>query len=87
MNRCQDGVQTFLATLNAEVRAWQADQELFDAAVAELAGLNFTDWRILDVLGRADRCPPVSAEAANLTTGGVTWALDRLEGAGFVRRE
>jgi DNA-binding MarR family transcriptional regulator len=76
-----------LAKLSAEVRGWQADQELFDATVAGLAGLNRTDWRILDVLGtRGPMTAGQLADAANITSGGVTWALDRLEAAGFVRR-
>ena len=40
-----------MEALNREVRGWQADQELFDSAVIELAGLNRTDWRCLDILG------------------------------------
>jgi hypothetical protein len=35
--------------------AWQVDQDLFDSAVAELAGLNRTDWRRLDLLSRGAR--------------------------------
>ena len=76
-----------LATLTAEVRGWQADQELFDSAVAEIAGLNRTDWRCLDLLGtRGPMTAGQLAEAMRLTTGGVTWAIDRLEAAGYVRR-
>ena len=76
-----------LATLQHEVRGWQSDQELFDAAVADLAGLNRTTWRCLDILGTAG---PMTAgqlaRAANLTTGAVTGVLDQLETAGLVRR-
>jgi DNA-binding MarR family transcriptional regulator len=76
-----------LATLSREVRGWQADQELFDASVAELAGLNRTDWRCLDVLGtRGSMTAGQRAEAAHLTTGAVTGVLDHLEAAGLVRR-
>jgi len=76
-----------MAALGAEVRGWQADQELFDAAVAELAGLNPTDWRCLDILGtRGPMTAGRLAEAANLTTGAVTGVLDHLEAAGLVRR-
>lgn len=78
---------TALRALSAEVRGWQVDQELFDSAVAELAGLNRTDWRCLDLLlTRGPMTAGQLAEAAHLTTGGVTWAIDRLEGAGLVRR-
>jgi DNA-binding MarR family transcriptional regulator len=73
--------------LNREVRGWQADQELFDSVVVELAGLNRTDWRCLDILGtRGPMTAGQLAEAVRLTTGAVTGVLDRLEAAGLVRR-
>src|SRR5438067_10697419 len=77
-----------MLVLSQEVRGWQADQELFDAAVAELAGLNPTDWRCLDILGtRGPMTAGQLAEAAHLSTGAVTGVLDHLEAAGLVRRE
>lgn len=76
-----------LGALSREVRGWQADQEMFDAVVAELAGLNRTDWRCLDILGtRGSMTAGQLAEAAHLTTGAVTGVLDHLEAAGLVRR-
>ena len=76
-----------MAALNLEVRGWQADQELFDALVIELAGVNRTDWRCLDVLGtRGPMTAGQLADAVRLTTGAVTGVLDRLEAAGLVRR-
>jgi len=54
---------------------------------AELAGLNRTDWRCLDILGtRGSMTAGQLAEAAHLTTGAVTGVLDHLEAAGLVRR-
>jgi len=77
-----------LAQLRAEVRGWQADQELFDATVAEAAGLNRTTWRCLDVLGtRGSMTAGELARAVRLTTGAVTAVLDQLEAAGLVVRE
>jgi DNA-binding MarR family transcriptional regulator len=79
--------RAILADLGAEVRAWQADQEVFDATAAELAGLNRTDWRCLDILGtRGPMTAGQLADAAMLTTGAVTGVLDHLETAGLVRR-
>ncbi len=76
-----------LAGLGREVTGLQADQELFDSAVAELSGLNRTDWRCLDMLfTRGPMTAGALAEAANLTTGAVTAVLDHLEARGFVRR-
>ena len=43
--------QEAMDALDREVRGWQADQELFDSTVIELAGVNRTDWRCLDILG------------------------------------
>src|SRR5438128_3146875 len=81
------GRQRALAELNREVRAWQADQELFDSVVSERAGINRTDWRCLDILGtRGPMTAGQLAEAVRLTTGAVTGVLDRLETAGLVRR-
>jgi DNA-binding MarR family transcriptional regulator len=79
--------QLAMETLNREVRGWQADQELFDSAVIELAGVNRTDWRCLDILGtRGPMTAGDLARAVRLTTGAVTGVLDRLEAAGLVRR-
>lgn len=76
-----------LRALNVEVRGWQAEQELFDATVADLARLNRTDWRCLDLLyTRGAMTAGDLAEAARLTTGAVTGVLDHLEAAGLVRR-
>jgi DNA-binding MarR family transcriptional regulator len=60
---------------------------MFDAVAAELAGLNRTDWRCLDLLGtRGSMTAGQLADAAHLTTGAVTGVLDHLEAAGLVRR-
>jgi DNA-binding MarR family transcriptional regulator len=76
-----------LASLSQQVRGWQVDQEMFDTAVAELAGLNRTDWRCLDILfTRGSMTAGQLADAAHLTTGAVTSVLDHLESAGYVRR-
>ena len=84
MSRARDQA---LAGLNAEVRGWQADQELFDSLVMERVGINRTDWRCLDILGtRGPMTAGQLAAAVRLTTGAVTGVLDRLEAAGLVRR-
>jgi DNA-binding MarR family transcriptional regulator len=76
-----------LSELSDEIRGWQADQELFDSVVADLAGLNRTDWRCLDLLGtRGSMTAGQLADAAHLTTGAVTGVVDHLEAAGLVRR-
>jgi DNA-binding MarR family transcriptional regulator len=76
-----------LGALNAELRGWQVDQEIFDGSVAKLARLNRTQWRCLDILTtRGPLTAGKLAEATRLTTGAVTAAVDLLENAHLVRR-
>lgn len=60
-------------------------------AVAERLGLHPTDARALALVEAAAEGAPMTpgkvAELTGLTTGAVTGVLDRLEAAGFVRRE
>jgi DNA-binding MarR family transcriptional regulator len=60
----------------------------FDEALADRLGLNATDLRCLElVMIEPDLTPGRLAEATGLTSGAVTGVLDRLEKAGFARRE
>jgi DNA-binding MarR family transcriptional regulator len=69
------------------MRGWQTDQDLFDDAAAEFAGLNRTDTRVIDIVQRAGRITAGQlAVEARLTTGAVTAVVDRLESAGLIRR-
>jgi DNA-binding MarR family transcriptional regulator len=57
-------------------------------AVAARLGINPTDLRCLGLIGHEPGLTPTRlAELTGLTTGAVTGVLDRLERAGFVRRE
>jgi DNA-binding MarR family transcriptional regulator len=62
---------------------------LLHQAIADRLRLNLTDHKALGLLPNAGR--PLTAgqlaELTGLTTGAVTGILDRLEGAGFVRRK
>jgi DNA-binding MarR family transcriptional regulator len=61
---------------------------MFHQAVADRLGLNTTDHKCLELLHRhADATAGDVAEWLGLTTGAVTGIIDRLERAGFVRRE
>jgi DNA-binding MarR family transcriptional regulator len=60
------------------------------AACADRLGLHSTDWGCVLLLNEALPQPLTAgqlAELTGLTTGAVTGVLDRLEGAGFVRRD
>jgi DNA-binding MarR family transcriptional regulator len=61
----------------------------FHTRLAEKVGLNATDTRCIDILGRsvsAHMTAGALTEATGLTTGAITGILDRLERAGFVKR-
>jgi DNA-binding MarR family transcriptional regulator len=72
----QGGRQLSLATI------------MFHQAVADRLGLNPTDHKCIDLLASAG---PMTAgelaDATGLTTGAITGVIDRLQEAGFVRRE
>lgn len=61
----------------------------FHTLIASKVGLNATDTRCLDILGRSGKTVMTAGaltEATGLTTGAITGILDRLERAGFVKR-
>ena len=71
-----------------EVRRFIANAILFNQRLADALGINATDYQVLNVLDlRGSAKPGELAQSTGLTTGGVTVVLDRLEKAGFVRRE
>ncbi|MGO8789580.1 MAG: MarR family winged helix-turn-helix transcriptional regulator [Terriglobia bacterium] len=75
-------------SLTGEVRRFIAGAILFNLRVADEVGLNGTDMQCLNLLQlQGSATPGEFARWAFLTTGGVTVLLDRLEKAGYVRRE
>lgn len=73
--------------LGHEMRRSSVCTVLFHHAVAEQLGLNATDTRCLDLLAEEGRVTAGRlAELTGLTTGAITAVVDRLEGAGLVRR-
>src|SRR5690349_23076125 len=70
-------------------RELSARTVLFHDAVASRIGLSATESKCLDIALRANG--PLTAgklaEQTGLTTGAITGVLDRLERAGFIRRE
>jgi len=62
--------------------------DLFDEEIAHFLGINGTDARCIDLIDFHQRVTAGQlAQAASLTTGAVTTAVDRLVKAGLVRRE
>jgi DNA-binding MarR family transcriptional regulator len=68
-------------------RSSQSATDLFDERVSEFLGINRTDGRCLDIIGRHGKVSAgqLSIEAG-LTTGAVTAVIDRLEASGYVQR-
>jgi DNA-binding transcriptional ArsR family regulator len=62
--------------------------QLLSAAAAEQIGINVTDLNCLNILALRGRMTAGElAKATGLTTASITGVLDRLEEAGFVRRD
>jgi DNA-binding MarR family transcriptional regulator len=60
---------------------------LFNQAVSARAGIHPTDLKVLSLLSRQGALSPGRiAELTGLTTGAVTFMIDRLEKAGYARR-
>ncbi len=76
------------AELSGQIRRFIAGAVVFNQKVADHFGLHLTDMQcmsLLDLLGPVT--PGKLAACTGLSTGGVTVMLDRLEKAGFVKRE
>src|SRR5215475_567798 len=77
-------------TLATEVgRTLSTHTVMLHAAVAERLGLNITDHKALDFACRGSGTVTAGelAELTGLTTGAITGVIDRIEKAGFARRE
>jgi DNA-binding MarR family transcriptional regulator len=80
------------ATLEEVMSLMGARAVLFHQAVADRLGLHVTDLRCLVLVrGFEGSTEPIAAgqlaEFTGLTTGAITGVIDRLERAGFVRRD
>ena len=77
-----------IAALNTAMRDASGMGVLHSQAMAERAGLNSSDLECLDIVVlRGPLTAGALAEATALTTGAITGVIDRLERAGYVRRE
>src|SRR5687767_14978126 len=80
--------EELMRELGDEFRINQNLNDVFDEAAAARLGVNSTDLRCMDILQRLDgvTAGELAREAA-LTTGAVTSVIDRLERAGYAKRE
>ena len=70
------------------MRKASAQGTMFAKAVADRAGISASDMDCMDFLNLEGRMTAGRlAELTGLTTGAITGVIDRLEKAGFVRRE
>jgi DNA-binding MarR family transcriptional regulator len=77
-----------LAALNEAMRKASAQGVLYSATVAARLGLASSDLECLDIITLAGPATAGRlAEATGLTSGAITGVIDRLERAGFARRE
>lgn len=77
-----------LQTLEREIRQSSALGVVFSEAVASRLGINPTDLECLDLISLRGRMTAGElARATGLTTGAITGMIDRLERAGYARRE
>jgi DNA-binding MarR family transcriptional regulator len=76
-----------LVAIGQRVQAFQDATDEVDEAVARRLRLNRTDLRCLSVLSQSGAVSASAlADAAGLSRGAMTTALDRLEAAGYARR-
>jgi DNA-binding MarR family transcriptional regulator len=71
----------------ALIREFSARVVLFHDAIAEAAGLHVTDVKVLHLLGDEALTAGQLVEQTALTGAAITAVVDRLEKAGYVRRE
>jgi DNA-binding MarR family transcriptional regulator len=86
--RVSGGRQELLVALDRRAREFNAQVVMFSQALAGRLGINPTDLQCLNVLAQTG---PITAgrlaEITGLTVGAITGIVDRLERAGYVRRE
>lgn len=77
-----------MEVLARELRGYQSALDVFDDVVAARLSINRTDLRCLDILSaRGSLTAGELARLAGLSSGAMTFALDRMEKMGFVTRK
>ena len=71
-----------------EIRKFIAASIFFNTQAADKIGLGLTDMQLIHILALYGASTPTRMSAlSGLSSGGITVALDRLEKAGYVRRQ
>ncbi|MFA7216918.1 MAG: MarR family transcriptional regulator [Candidatus Paceibacterota bacterium] len=77
-------IDSLISSLHKETRA----ATLFVHTISEITGIHPTDIKCLDFLSEVHSATAGElAKITGLTTGAITAVIDRLESAGFVKRE
>ena len=76
-----------LQALQRELRTMSTRTVMLSQAVAGRLGLSPTDLETMEILSAGPVTAGRLAELTGLTTGAITGVVDRLERAGYVRRE
>src|SRR5271155_4772847 len=80
--------EDLITALNIAMRETSGHGVMYSQAVAQRLGINSTDLECLDhVVMRGPITAGALANATGLTTGAITGVIDRLERAGFAKRE
>jgi len=88
MSSEQQRREGLVAALNTAMRETSGHGVMYSQAVAQRLGINSTDLECLDhVVMRGPITAGTLADATGLTTGAITGVIDRLERAGFAKRE
>jgi DNA-binding MarR family transcriptional regulator len=88
MSRRQMNRDELVAALNRALRDASGQGVLYSQAVAERLGIGSTDLECLDIIVmRGPLTAGELASASGLSTGAITGVIDRLDRAGFVKRE
>lgn len=87
-NPPDSGRRQLAETVMMELRALSTAQDRLDQYAMHRFGINRTDLRALDLIGQAGEISPTAlAVALGMSTGATSAVLDRLEAAGYARRE
>jgi DNA-binding MarR family transcriptional regulator len=79
--------EEIIQAISEKFKEMSTETIILHQAVADVLGLHITDHKCLDLIHRFGSMPAGRlAELTGLTTGAVTGIIDRLEGAGYVRR-